>query len=368
MIYLVIAAIIVYLLRTLFMFVGSQKIRKKNAQDKNEYFPFVSIIVPSRNEENNIEKCLSSLLASDYPKDKYEILAVNDRSEDSTLNIMQKIAYFNANIKIINLTEARTEKNLRGKPGAIHLAAQEAKGEILLMTDADCEVHPNWIKTVVKSYHNQNLGLQASFTLISGKRIFDIVQAIEWIYMHTMASAGVGNGIPLGCYGNNLSIRKSVYDSLGGYEGINFSVTEDLALEQAVHSKGLEINYLTNLDATVSTLPCNTFKEYISQKRRWAIGGTALGWKAVVFVLSSILMWLGVIASIIALNPLWVFALLFTRIAGDYALIYPAMKILKQEHLRGMILPSIVFFMLIELIIPFTLFSNKVVWKGQVFR
>lgn len=82
------------------------------------------------------------------------------------------------------------------------------------MTDADCIVHPDWIRTIAECYADDNIGLVASFTLVGGKRLFDIIQSVEWIYMNTMASAGVGLNIPLGCYGNNLSVRKKCMKKL----------------------------------------------------------------------------------------------------------------------------------------------------------
>lgn len=368
MIYIIIVAIGFYLFRTISLYIGVANIRRRNKKSSSDFTPFVSVIVPARNEQSNIESALRAISESNYPPESYEIIAINDRSNDDTYNIMNSLTKDIPNLKIVNLTEPREEANLRGKPGALHLGILQSKGDIILMTDADCIVEPNWIRSVVQPYKDDSLGLQASFTLISGERPFDFVQAVEWIYMHTMASAGMGLNQPLGCYGNNLSIRREDYFALGGYPEIPFSITEDMALEKAVFEKGRGINYLTNHDAVVTTLPCETFKEYVSQHRRWAIGGLALGWRAVIFVLSSLLIWSALIVAIATGNLLWLFAVLFTRIAGDYALIYPTLMILRQYKLRPWLVPSILFFMLMELFIPFTLLSRKVVWKGQVFK
>jgi len=368
MVYIVISAILLYLARTLFMFVGSSIIKRKNKIKTNNHTPKVSIVVPARNEEQNIEKCLLSIAKSDYPIELYEIIAINDRSDDSTLSILENLANKISNLKIINLTEQRHESNLRGKPGAIHQGILQAGGDIILMTDADCIVHYHWIRAIAANYQDPNLGLQAAFTLISGTRVFDLIQSVEWIYMHTMASAGVGLNNPLGCYGNNLSITKNDYHQLGGYPNIEFSITEDMALQKAVFKSKRNINYLIDINSTVTTLPEKTFSDYISQHRRWAIGGLALGWKAALFVLTSLLLWIAIALSIATGNILWLTALLFTRFAGDYAVIYPSLNILEQYHLRSYVPISIAFFMFIELILPLTLISRKVVWKGQVFK
>jgi cellulose synthase/poly-beta-1,6-N-acetylglucosamine synthase-like glycosyltransferase len=367
MIYIFTLAVIVYLARTIFMFVGASK-NRRNKIIENDYLPFVTVLVPARNEEENIESCLRSLAESNYPADRFEIIAINDRSSDRTLEIMKNIASSYSNIKVLNITDEHQKQNLRGKAGALHYGANEAKGEIILMTDADCVVHKNWIRTYVKYYKDDKVGFVASFTLISGKRLFDIVQAVEWIYMSTMATAGVAFNKPLGCFGNNLSVRRKAYEEFGGYKAIPFSVTEDLALQKSVHRLGYKMHYILDENATVITKPCKTFFEYISQHRRWAMGGLTLGWVAVVFVISSFLMWTGIVASIALSNYIFAFALLLLRFTGDSLLILPSTLILKQHRLIPFIVPSVLFFLLIELIIPFTLISKKVVWKGQVFK
>jgi len=367
MIYIFIAAVAVYLARTLFMFIGASKIRRKSV-GRNDFVPSVSVLVPARNEEDTIEECLMALALSNYPKEKFEIIAIDDRSTDSTLQIMQKVAAKFDNIKVLSIKDEQQKQNLRGKAGALHYGADAAVGDILLMTDADCIVHPDWIRTIAECYADDNIGLVASFTLVGGKRLFDIIQSVEWIYMNTMASAGVGLNIPLGCYGNNLSVRKKVYEEIGGYKQIPFSVTEDLSLLKTVHKYGHSLHYETDVKGTVVTRPCKTFTEYISQHRRWAMGGLTLGWKAVVFVLSSFLMWIGIVASLLTANYLFAILLLLLRFAGDLSIIFPSVIKLKQNKLLMYVIPSILFFLIIEIIIPFTLFTKKVRWKGQIFK
>ncbi len=367
MIYIIAAAVVAYLARTLFMFIGASKIRRKSV-GQISFTPAISVLVPARNEEETIEQCLIALASSNYPKDKFEIIAIDDRSSDATLQIMQKVAAKYDNIKVLSIKDEQQKQNLRGKAGALHFGAEVAKGEILLMTDADCIVHPEWISTITKNYANEHIGLVASFTLIDGKRLFDIIQSVEWIYMNTMASAGIAFDIPLGCYGNNVSVRRKVYEEIGGYKKIPFSVTEDLSLLKTVHNYGYALHYVTDYRGTVITKPCRTFAEYISQHRRWAMGGLTLGWKAVVFVLSSLLMWVGIVAPLFTANYIYAILLLLLRFAGDFSIIFPSAVKLKQNKLLLYLIPSILFFLIIELIIPFTLFSKKVRWKGQIFK
>lgn len=369
MVWIVITSIIIFSIRAIIMYWGSSKERTKNVVKEEETkIPFVSVIVPARNEEDKIEVCIRNLMNSDYQSEMFEVIAVNDRSTDDTASILNKLALEYENLNVVHIESDIDKSNLKGKPGALHKGIGESKGEIIMMTDADCIVNKSWISSVSKRFSNSEIGLVPSYTLISGDRTFDKIQGVEWLYMHTMACSGVGMNNPLGCYGNNLSIRKSVYDIIGGYPKIKFSVTEDLALLKAVFKAGYKVNYLCKYESSVTTLPCRTMSEYISQHKRWAVGGMDLGYNAVFFVFTSFALWVGLIVAIVSMNPLWIFAVLFSRIIGDYLLIKPALSILRQFHLHSWILPSIPFFMLMEAIIPPLLIDSRIVWKGQVFN
>lgn len=366
---IIIISIIILLSRTIIFSIGSFIERNKKIEFFDDFeFPFVSVVVPARNEEENIEICINSISKSDYPIDKYEIIAVNDRSNDRTLDILLSLQNHISNLKVVNIDEAHQHINLKGKPGALQSGIDEANGEIIMMTDADCKVGSKWIKKISACYKNKKIGFVASFTNIEGKGLFNRIQAIEWIYMHTLGCAGIGLGQPLGCFGNNISIRKSDFDEIGGFEKIRFSVTEDLALITEFHKQGKGIIYLVDEDADIETLPCRTFGEYFKQHHRWAVGGMELGWKAVFFVLSSLSLWVGLITSMIISNY-WLFAtFLLLRIIGDYIVILPSILRLKKKELIGWIVPSVIFFVALEIIVPFLLFKKTISWKDQSFK
>ncbi|MFP4368074.1 MAG: glycosyltransferase [Candidatus Kapaibacterium sp.] len=370
MVYILIAAILIYVGRAAVMFFGSVKERRNAPKGSPENRPFVSVIIPARNEEEKIEDCIRSFDMVNYPKDKFEIIAVNDRSTDATGDILDRLQKERPHLKVVHKTKGSDHKNLQGKPGALKEGIDSSRGGYLLMTDADCVVHPEWINSVCDAFTaDESTGLVAAYTLIRGnKSTFDKFQETEWIYMHTMAAAGFALGQPLGCFGNNLSIKREAYDKTGGYENVDFSLTEDLAMLRAVHGKGYRVRYLCSPESTVTTYPVKNFAEYMSQHRRWAAGGLSLGWRAGLFVLTSIAIYTALILAFLKGSLFWIFAVLFVRVAGDYAVINPALMELKKFSLRKWIIPSVFFYMFIELILPFTMVNKKIKWKGQKFQ
>lgn len=366
---IIVLSIVILISRTVIFSIGAFLERNKKIELYDEFYhPKVSVVVPARNEENNIENCIKSIAESDYPFENYEIIAVNDRSTDKTGEILSELSEKVKNLKIINIDEAHQHVNLKGKPGALQSGIDNAKGEIILMTDADCKVGPKWIKKISSCYKNKRIGFVASFTNIDGKGLFNRIQAIEWIYMHTLGCAGIGLGYPLGCFGNNISVRKSDFDEIGGFEKIRFSVTEDLALITEFHNQGKGIIYLVDKDADIDTLPCRTIGEYIKQHHRWAVGGMELGWKAVFFVISSISLWVGLILSIVIGNFFLAALFLFIRIIGDFVVVLPSVLRLQKLDLLAWLFPSVIFFIALEIIVPFLLFKKTITWKDQSFR
>ncbi len=365
---IIVAALTIFFLRTLIFLIGSViEKRKNNKIVRNDFTPTVSVIIPARNEEKNIARCLDSVAANIY-RGFYEIIVVNDRSDDGTASILKEYSSANGIIKVVTINKDSDKKNLRGKPGALQAGIDIAQGDIILMTDADCIVPKNWIETMVKPYKDENAGLVAAFSHTFTKRIFDRIQAVYWIYLHVMGSAGFGYGIPLGCIGNNLSVRTSTLRKLGGYGKIRFSVTEDLSLLQAVKAEGMRVHYLCYPETTVETVPSRNLKEFLRQLHRWSIGGLELGWKAAVFVISSIALWIGIITSLIYLDFLFLAIILAVKIAGDFVLIVPAMYAISRSNIVKWVPLAIMFFFFLELFVPVQLLDKKVIWKEQVFK
>lgn len=360
-------AIAILSFRTILFYLGF-RLSSKKAKGKSNNNYFLSIIVPARNEESHIERTICSLLNIDYPKDKYEIILVNDRSEDRTLEIMQKYHNESQLIKIVNITSLEQKGNLKGKAGALQAGADIANGDLLLMTDADCTVNKDWAKTIANLYSSEKVGMTAGYTLIEGTSFFATMQAAQWAYMHTLASSGIGLNQPLGCFGNNVSIRKSLFEKLGGYNKIKFSVTEDLALLQAVFNSGYEIRYSCDSSGAVYTLPCLDVKELYHQQQRWSRGGIALGWRAVFFVGSSSAMWVALVASLACGRYDAFFGMIALRFFSDFLLNIEPLLRLKSTRIIKYFIPAVFFFLFAEVMAPISLINKKVIWKGQEFK
>jgi len=183
---------VIILSRVVAFYIGAERQRRKKLKMfSDSELPFISVIIPARNEEHTIRNCVESVYKNIYPKNQFEIIVVNDRSEDNTADILEECKKEVSNLKIVSITESTKNHNLKGKPGALQKGAEAASGEIFLFTDADCIVGNNWLNKIVAAFSDKNVGIVPSFTTIKAHNFFERLQGIEWIYMHTLASGGI---------------------------------------------------------------------------------------------------------------------------------------------------------------------------------
>ena len=133
-----------YLLLILSYWIGWAK---NKATGVSHLTPKVSIIIAMRNEQDRVIHLLSELKKQVYPIDKLEFILVNDHSIDSTLELLK-------NSVIDNLRVVNMPKGIFGKKSAIAIAVKEAKGEVILASDADCSFSPLWVDTMVAYFAN----------------------------------------------------------------------------------------------------------------------------------------------------------------------------------------------------------------------
>jgi len=365
MIPLLIGCCSLYLGRVLFFLAGFVR-RRSNVL--SSWTGGVTVVVPARNEEANIERCVHALFASNWPAALLDVVIVNDRSTDGTAKVLEALSGKYESLRVLHRTEGDVDENLRGKPGALQAGIDVAHHDVVLLTDADCTVAPTWVATMARTIHDQHADMVCASTSVRTTSPAAFLQDVEWTFSNAMARASLNHGVPLGCFGNNMALRASAFNAIGGYRGIQFSVTEDLALLQAMTKAGHSVVYRCDAASSVVTDPCVTLPEYIRQRQRWARGGLALGQRATLFVASSLALWVGLALSAITGMWVWFVALAVLRIVADSTLIVWALCRLQRYQSIVWVIPAVVMLMCTELALPLLVLQKNVTWKGQVFR
>ena len=210
-------------------------------EKKDHVKPKVSIILPARNEEKFIDKCLISLLNQDY--DNYEIIAINDSSEDSTGDLIKK--YAKKYSKIIPVDANPKPVGWAGKNWACMEGYKKATGELLLFTDADTK-HANSVISLAVS-HLLSLELDA-LTVIPRMLCLDVITKITLpmisTFLHTRFSALRVNDKSKNTgyfFGSFFIMKKTTYDSVGTHEGVKSELVEDGALGKKVKESNFKM-------------------------------------------------------------------------------------------------------------------------------
>lgn len=363
--YFFIAVILFYLLIHLILYFGYRRSLSLTPCPASEY-PAVSVIVAAKNESMNIERCIESLRNLDYPEELLEIILVDDNSGDNTYELMQKATAGKSTFKIIR--PAAASGSLKGKANAIHSAIGICRGKIIISTDADCVVPTQWVKSTV-SYYRQDTAMVCGFTSIKQMGLFSILQNIDWMYLLTLASASAGLKMILSCLGNNLSFTKESYKNSGGYENMNFSVTEDLALMRKIDSmKDYEIRFPADRNCLAETLPCMSVSELFSQKRRWFRGGIGINMLGYILGFELYLTNFMLLFGLFLINAKLYCILIIVKTLSEIILISKTFSRFEMRSLYKFYPLFIIYFALYGLTLPFSfLFGRKINWKGQKF-
>ncbi|HEY6952179.1 MAG TPA: glycosyltransferase [Bacteroidota bacterium] len=324
---------------------------------------FVSVVIAARDEEENLPHCLESLSHQSYPASKFEIILANDNSTDGTSAVCDRFAREHPNFSSF---VARNEEGLPGKPNALAQAIEKARGEVILITDADCVVPATWIEFTARRF-SDDVGLVGGITLQRANNAFEGMQSLDWAYILGIAASSAALGNPLGSIGNNLSFRKKAYEQVGGYKNIKFSVTEDYTLVQAI-LRTRKWNFLYPIDENtlVESRPCPTFRSLLQQKHRWGKGGLDMKvWglliMAIGFSLHAALLWHFVWFSIASTA-----AVLLVKFIADYAFLYQILIRLKRTEELKYFYWFELYYTCYVLFLPFLVFfGGNVIWKGR---
>ncbi|MDC8002870.1 glycosyltransferase [Aureisphaera galaxeae] len=261
--------ILLYLITLLWLIRGFYKLPNTEPKKTPPQTRF-SIIIPFRNEAKNIPELLGSLSRLDYPKDFYEVLFINDDSDDNGEELLyasRREVKFNFRI----LQNKRTSGS--PKKDALRLGIEKAKFDWILTTDADCLVPQMWLQHFNQCIEaSQPQMVCGPVQYRNGASVLGQFQVLDGLSLQLVAMGSFGWKTPLLNNGANLAYTKEIFEEVQGYEGNDHIASGDdvflLEKVQKVNPKG--IRFLKYHDASVMTDPEGTWGKAIQQRIRWA--------------------------------------------------------------------------------------------------
>lgn len=243
-----------------------QRKKLKSPQTKNEnYKPFVSIMVPAHNEESVISNTIETILNLDYPN--FEIIAIDDRSTDNTASVLKDLEkkYPNKVIAFIRPKDA-----FPGKSAVLNDALEFAKGEAILVFDADATMEPNFLTNLVYELEPKDVGAVQARKVVRNKDVNLLTRCQNnEMTMDTylqVSRDSVKGAVEL--RGNGELIKRTALEDIGGWN--NYTITDDLDMSTRLHIKGWDVRFCH--DTVVYEEGIMYLFPLYRQRRRWLEG------------------------------------------------------------------------------------------------
>jgi glycosyltransferase involved in cell wall biosynthesis len=366
MIFVLYFVMILYCLAIVFLIYGFTRVNTIDyigLQPKTKF----SIVVPFRNEAENLPVLLESLSKLNYPMELFEVILVNDESEEEfkVPSLKFKVSVLN-NIRVSNSP----------KKDAIVTAMGIVNTDWIITTDADCVVNKNWLLTLDNYIQLHDVSMIAGAVTYDCKNSF--LHHFQQLDLASLQGATIGSfGIKKGfmCNGANFAYTKSFFQELNGFNGNDGIASGDdvFLLQKAVEQFPEKVHYLKSENNIVITKPLNDWKSLFYQRVRWASKtssyqsrfGKGLGILVFIGNLSLVLAFiLSVLGLFSFLNILLLFVLKF---AVDTVLINKTNRFLTKTKIRYLI-PSSLFYPLFSVSVALYSLFGKYEWKGRKFR
>ena len=205
--------------------------------------PSVTVIVPARNEEQNIRRCLDGLRSQDYPADRLRVIVVDDNSDDQTAGIVESVVLLDNRVQLVKA--GPLPLGWVGKPHACWQAASAADAEWLCFIDADTTAHPPLIRTALLEARERGLellSLQPFQELVTPWERLILPSAFFLIaFTQDLRRTSDPSCPQAAVNGQFLLVRRSAYMSVGGHAAVRDAVAEDSALAAALKAGGHRI-------------------------------------------------------------------------------------------------------------------------------
>ncbi len=325
---------------------------------KERFFTFnkkinvkVSVLIAARNEGKNIYKLLQSLYNQTFPKELFEVIIIDDHSEDDTKKVIENFVKENKDIDL-KVFDALNE----GKKLAISQALHLAHNELIMVTDADCELGNTWIESVVNFYYEKKPKMILSPVLLSpANNFFEKIQVLEHLSLIGSTAGSAAIGFPVMCNGANMAYeRKAALEVEEKRHDFNIPSGDDMfLLEQFVRNYGYKnVKFLLSKSAIVKTKTCKTIAEFFRQRRRW-VSKTKFytNWKIILTALIVFFFNLSIVSLFLSaffIPALWSLYLLLTFL--KFFIDFPLLKNITTFMNQGRIL---VWALPLEFIYPF---------------
>ncbi len=259
---------VIYFLFLILVYAGIINLRSAKIKAANKHKLKLTVVIPFRNEAENLPDLLRDLSKQTYPKDLFEVILVDDNSTDNSVELIKK------NITLENYLILKNDSNLKRafKKNAMLKGIENSHGEIIISTDADCRLPATWLESLVKYFDENTALVSGPVKFDSDNTMFGKMQSLEFAGLVLVGAGLIGINKPIIANAANLAFRKSVFFEVGGYED-NLHLTsgdDEILMQKIAVATNYKIKYAWDKNALVSSKGNSDLSEFFRQRRRWA--------------------------------------------------------------------------------------------------
>lgn len=225
--------------------------------------PDVTVVVPARDEEGGIALLLQDLHAQRYPKERLEVIVVDDASSDRTAGLARGMQRAWPQLKVVpNAGE--------GKKAAISTGVAAARGELIVLTDADGRCGPGRIAAIAAHWRVRRSALVVAPVWTAGHGMLGALQELEQAALLGAALGSAAAGRPFLAYGANLAFTRAAFLAVGGYHGDRYASGDDVLLLQRLRQLRMPVSAILSPEALVTVDAEHGWGAFVRQRLRWA--------------------------------------------------------------------------------------------------
>jgi len=349
--------------------IGINKIKteKKDTYTTTQDFE-ISVVIPFRNEENDLVNCLKSIQNQNFDSNSFEVILVNDHSIDESVKIIERfIASSDINIQLASLKEKTSKKE------ALKLGIKLAVNPIIATTDADCILPINWLKNIQLHFRSENDMLLGPVMFKSASGFLAAFQTLDMLAIQGVEFGALGFNQPILNNAANLSYSSYSFNKIGGFDSFDTPSGDDIFLLEKFKSQDFKIKGLLSNDFIVETKSENSWFNFFNQRVRWSSKSKHYSDKLLLFF-SGLILIQNITLLFIYLGILFVenqrlsfLFLLLTKWLIDFILLFLVASFFKRKKAMFYFIPAQILYPIYVVIIWISSVLLKFEWKGRKY-
>jgi cellulose synthase/poly-beta-1,6-N-acetylglucosamine synthase-like glycosyltransferase len=334
---------------------------------ENTFLQSFSVLIPARNEEENIGACLDSIIQQKYPVTHYEIIVIDDHSTDRTAEVVTAFItqHPGAPVKLLQMHDDPAQRKL--KKEAITYGIKYTNNRYIILTDADCTRGSKWLDTISSFITEKRSRMIYAPVEFKANNIFEKIQSLEFAGLVGIGAAAIRLKNPNMCSAANLVFEKSVFEEVGGYKGNDgvASGDDEFLLHKVFKKYPGEVHFLKHYDAIVQTTANTSLKQLADQRRRWVSKSTKYEDRYITAIMAGAYLFNAAVLFYLLQDPLTGLFFLLAKTGVEALFLYHVMRFYKRTRYLWFLPLAEIFHILYVLIIGIWGNLGAYNWKGR---